>query len=421
MCGFHNTDSFKDIIRYTDMDFDSIRNDFPTMRSDKGVYLDSSCQSLRPDAVINAITEYYHDFPVCGGRSVHHLANEVSMRIDETRETIASFFNGPAPENFVFTKSTTESINTVACGIGLHKGDIVVTTDFEHNSNYVPWLTLCDVAGIALKRTPSGNDGVFDLEAFKNTMEHDVKLVSVTQCSNVTGCTVPIKEVTEIAHDFGATVLVDGAQGAPHLQVDLKDLDVDFYATSFHKMLGPSGIGMLYGRSEVLEKLKPRLYGGGMVGLVTYEDVVLAPIPDRFEAGLQDYGGIFGTKAALEYLKKIGMENVAKHDTYLIRYMYELTKDIKGLHIVGPEDPSMRCSLMSFNIDGLGAHDVAMILDNMDGIMVRSGMHCAHPFFVSRGIEGSVRASVYIYNNRKDIERFAMALTKISETFGDKF
>lgn len=397
-----------------------MRNDFPTMRTDRGVYLDSSCQSLRPDSVIDAITEYYHDFPVCGGRSVHHLANEVSMRIDETRAAIASFFNGPAPENFVFTKSTTESINTVACGIGLRRGDAVVTTDFEHNSNYVPWLTMRDVAGISLRRAPSGNDGIFDLEAFKNTMGHDVKLVSVTQCSNVTGCTVPVSEVAEIAHDFGATVLVDGAQGAPHLKVDLKSLDVDLYAASFHKMLGPSGIGMLYGKSEILEKLKPRLYGGGMVGLVTYDSVDLAPVPDRFEAGLQDYGGIFGTKAALGYLEKIGMENVAKHDADLVSYMYDLTKDIRGLHIVGPEDPSMRSSLMSFNIDGLGAHDVAMILDNMDRIMVRSGMHCAHPFFVSRDIEGSVRASVYVYNNREDIERFATALAKISETFGDR-
>ena len=403
------------------MDFDSVRNDFPTMRTDKGVYLDSSCQSLRPDSVIDAVTEYYRDFPVCGGRSVHHLANEVSMRIDETRETICDFFNGPSPENFVFTKSTTESLNTVAGGIGLRKGDAVVTTDFEHNSNYVPWLTLRDTAGITLRRSPSGKDGLFDIEAFKKTMKHDVKLVSVSQCSNVTGCTVPVKEVAEIAHDFGALVMVDGAQGAPHIPVDLKKLDVDLYATSFHKMLGPSGIGMLYGKTEVLENLRPRLYGGGMVGLVTYDHVDFAPIPDRFEAGLQDYGGIFGTKAALDYLKTIGMENVAKHDAELVRCMYELTKDIKGLHIVGPEDPSKRSSLMSFNIYGLGAHDVAMMLDNMDGIMVRSGMHCAHPFFVSRDIEGSVRASVYVYNNRQDIERFAVALTKISDTFGDRF
>ncbi|MBO5600454.1 MAG: aminotransferase class V-fold PLP-dependent enzyme, partial [Candidatus Methanomethylophilus sp.] len=206
---------------------------------------------------------------------------------------------------------------------------------------------------------------------------------------------------------------------APHIKVDLRDCGVDFYATSIHKMLGPSGMGFLYGTEESLEALRPSRYGGGMVGLVTYSDVDYAPVPDRLEAGLQDYAGIFGTKAAIDYLSRIGMEEVMKHDAELVRYMYDVTKDIKGLHIVGPEDPSQRCSLMSFNIDGLGAHDVAMMLDSMDGIMVRSGMHCAHPFFVARGVEGSVRASVYLYNNRSDIDRLAAALTKISETFGE--
>ena len=401
------------------MDFESVRNDFPTMRTDKGVYLDSSCQSLRPDSVIEAVTEYYEKYPVCGGRSVHHLANEVSIRVDETREALASFFNAESPNSFVFTKNSTEALNTVAFGFGLKKGDAVVTTDSEHNSNYVPWLTLKDSVGINLRRSESGQDGVFDIEAFKNAMGKDVKLVSVTQCSNVTGCTVPIKDVAEIAHDYGAKIMVDGAQGAPHIKVDLRDCGVDFYATSIHKMLGPSGMGFLYGTEESLEALRPSRYGGGMVGLVTYSDVDYAPVPDRLEAGLQDYAGIFGTKAAIDYLSRIGMDEVMKHDAELVRYMYDVTRDIKGLHIVGPEDPSQRCSLMSFNIDGLGAHDVAMMLDSMDGIMVRSGMHCAHPFFVARGVEGSVRASVYLYNNRSDIDRLAAALTKISETFGE--
>ena len=401
------------------MDFESVRNDFPTMRTDKGVYLDSSCQSLRPDSVIEAVTEYYEKYPVCGGRSVHHLANEVSIRVDETREALASFFNAESPNSFVFTKNSTEALNTVAFGFGLKKGDAVVTTDSEHNSNYVPWLTLRESVGINLRRSESGQDGAFDIEAFKNAMGKDVKLVSVTQCSNVTGCTVPIKDVAEIAHDYGAKIMVDGAQGAPHIKVDLRDCGVDFYATSIHKMLGPSGMGFLYGTEESLEALRPSRYGGGMVGLVTYSDVDYAPVPDRLEAGLQDYAGIFGTKAAIDYLSRIGMEEVMKHDAELVRYMYDVTKDIKGLHIVGPEDPSLRCSLMSFNIDGLGAHDVAMMLDSMDGIMVRSGMHCAHPFFVARGVEGSVRASVYLYNNRSDIDRLAAALTKISETFGE--
>lgn len=401
------------------MDFDSIRNDFPTMRTDKGVYLDSSCQSLRPDSVIKAVMEYYECYPVCGGRSVHHLANEVSIRVDETREKLSSFFNTASPNDFVFTKNSTEALNTVAYGLGLRKGDCVVTTDSEHNSNYVPWLSMRDSVGIRMRRSKSGKDGLFDIESFKSAMGKDVRLVSVTQCSNVTGCTVPIKDVIEIAHDHGALVMIDGSQAAPHMKVDMKDNDADFYAMSVHKMLGPSGMGLLYGKQEALESLDPRLYGGGMVGLVTYQDVDYAPVPDKFEAGLQNYSGIFGTKAAIEYLEKVGMDNIAVHDAELLRYMYEQTQDIKGLHIVGPEDPSLRSSLMSFNIDGLGAHDVAMMLDAVDGIMVRSGMHCAHPFFVSRETEGSVRASVYLYNNKQDIDRFATALRKISEQFGN--
>ena len=401
------------------MDFGSLRGDFPTMRTDKGVYLDSSCQSLRPDSVISAITEYYEMYPVCGGRSVHHLANEVSVRVDETREALSDFFNAKDPESFVFTKNATEGLNTVAYGLGLRKGDAVVTTDSEHNSNYVPWLTLRDSVGICMRRSRSGKDGVFDLESFKSAMGRDVKLVSVTQCSNVTGCTVPLRDVVDIAHEYGAKVMVDGAQGAPHLRTDLSKLDIDFYSVSLHKMLGPSGMGFLYGKKELLEKLRPSFYGGGMVGLVTYSEADYAPVPDRLEAGLQNYSGIFGTKAAIEYLRKVGMDEVMKHDAELVRYMYAVTRDIKGLHIVGPEDPSQRCSLMSFNIDGLGAHDVSMMLDSMDGIMVRSGMHCAHPFFVSRDIEGSVRASVYLYNNTADIDRLAACLRKISETFGN--
>lgn len=401
------------------MDFDSVRSDFPTMRTDSGVYLDSSCQSLRPDSVIAAVTEYYEKYPVCGGRSVHHLANEVSVKVDETREKLASFFNGASANDFVFTRNTTDALNTVAFGMKFSKGDAVVTTDTEHNSNYVPWMALRDSAGLQMRRSASGKDGVFDIESFKQQMDRKVKIVSVSQCSNVTGCTVPIKDVTEIAHDCGAMVMIDGSQAAPHMKVDMKASGVDFYAMSVHKMLGPSGMGVLYGTEEALNSLSPRNYGGGMVGLVTYSEVDFAPVPDRFEAGLQDYAGMIGTKAALDYLDKVGMENIAKHDSELLAYMSDLISDIKGLHVVGPDDPSKRCSIMSFNIDGLGAHDVAMMLDSIDGIMVRSGMHCAHPFFVSRRIEGSVRASVYLYNNRKDIERFSLALHKIAEQFGE--
>ena len=397
---------------------EKLRDDFPTMATDKGVYLDSSCQSLRPRQVIEAVTEYYTRYPACGGRSVHHMSNEVSLRVDEAREAFCGFLGGEDPSHFVFTRNTTDALNTVAFGLGLRKGDAVVTTDVEHNSNYVPWLRLRDTVGSVLRHSRSGEDGVFDLESFKEQMGRDVKVVSVGQVSNVTGCEVPVKDVADIAHEYGAKVIVDGSQAAPHLPVDLKSMDADFYALSVHKMLGPSGMGVLYGKPGSLEELALPNYGGGTVGLVTYDSYTVAPVPDRFEAGLQDYAGIFGSKAAVEYLEKVGMESIRRRDDELLRYMMSSVEDVKGLSIVGPSDPSVRRSVFSFNIEGLGAHDVAMMLDSMDGIMIRSGMHCAHSYFDSRGIHGSARASVYLYNNREDIDRFAAALTKVADTFG---
>ncbi|MCL2032173.1 MAG: cysteine desulfurase [Methanomassiliicoccaceae archaeon] len=402
------------------MEISAARNDFPTIRGKKGVYLDSACQSLRPDQVIRSILDYYEEFPSCGGRSVYRMSSKVSMVIDEARETAARFFGTDDPDCYIFTKNCTEGINTVARGIGLREGDAVVTTDTEHNSNHVPWVILAEEAGVRRRYSPSKNDGEFDIERFKESMSKDVKLVSVYHASNVTGCVVPIKEAAEIAHDRGAKILIDGSQAAPHMKVDLKKTDVDFYALSVHKMLGPSGMGILYGKRECLEDLKPLTTGGGAVGVATYGCASFAPIPDKFEAGLQNYAGIAGTKAALDYLTFIGMDKIYEHDRHLMEMIFKLTEEIKGLSVVGPDDPGRRCGVFSFNIDGLSPHDVAMMLDKMDSIMIRSGMHCAHPFFGSRGIEGSARASVYLYNNEEDIERFAAALNKAAETFCGK-
>ena len=402
------------------MEMSAVRNDFPIIRNNKGVYLDSACQSLRPDQVIKAIVEYYQDYPSCGGRSVYGISAKVSLITDEAREKVAEFFGAGDPDCCIFTKNCTEGINTVAMGLGLRKGDAVVTTDTEHNSNHVPWTILSAEAGVKRRYSLSNDCGEFDIENFKKAMGKDVKLVSMHHASNVTGCTVPVKEVAEIAHDFGAKVLIDGSQAAPHMKIDLRKMDVDYYSLSIHKMLGPSGMGILYGKRECLENLRPLTTGGGTVGLATYDSVDLAPIPDRFEAGLQNYSGIAGTKAALEYLTELGMDKVLEHDRELMRSIFKKVKGIKGLSVVGPDDPDKRCGVFSFNIEGLSPHDIAMMLDKMDNIMIRSGMHCAHPFFVSRGIEGSARASVYIYNNENDLERFAAALENIAETFGGR-
>lgn len=400
------------------MDVSHIRGDFPTIRKNNGVYLDSACQSLRPDAVIKAVLDYYESFPSCGGRSVYEMSTKVSMIMDEARETAASFFGTEDPDCYTFTKNCTEGINTVARGIGLKKDDVVVTTDTEHNSNHVPWVDLSNEIGVKRKLSISNEFGEFDIERFKETLDKNVRLVSVHHASNVTGCVLPIKEVAEITHDAGAEILVDGSQAAPHFKVNLKDLDVDYYSLSIHKMLGPSGMGLLYGKRECLERMKPLMSGGGTVGLATYEKVDKAPIPDRFEAGLQNYSGIAGSKAAFEYLGSVGMEKIASHDKELMRKIFERTEGIKGMSMIGPDDPDKRCGVFTFNIEGMSSHDIAMMLDRTDNIMIRSGMHCAHPFFKKRGLEGGARASVYIYNDDKDIQRFANALEKIAATFG---
>jgi cysteine desulfurase/selenocysteine lyase len=399
------------------MNVPRIRRDFPTIRSGKGVYLDSACQTLRPDQVIDAITSYYKEFPACGGRSVHSMATKVSMSIDGSRETVASFFGGRDAHSIIFTKNCTEGMNIVAKGFGLKRGDAVLTTDMEHNSNHVQWVEMAGDIGIKRKITKTSKEGEFDTEHFKKEMTKDVKLVSMVQTSNVTGSSVPVKEITEIAHDAGAAVLIDGAQAAPHMPIDLEELDVDFYAASVHKMLGPSGMGILYGKEERLKKLRPLICGGGTVGLATYDSVKLTAHPEKFEAGLMDYAGIIGTAAALNYLSKIGMKEAEAHDLRLQKLIDSELRDVPSISPVGPDDPAKRSGIYSFNIRGMGSHDIAVMLDNADGIMIRSGMHCAHPFFVSRGLSGCARASFYIYNDDEDILRFTSAVKKLASAF----
>jgi len=399
------------------MDVSQIRKDFPTIAENGDVYLDSACQSLRPYQVIDAITSYYKEFPSCGGRSVHSMATKVSMAVDASRETVASFFGCRNANNFIFTKNCTEGMNIVARGFGLGKGDVVLTTDMEHNSNHIQWFGMEADLGIKKRIVKTSFEGEFDIEEFKRQMAKDVKLVSMVHTSNVTGSSIPVKDITEIAHDKGAAVLIDGAQAAPHIPVDLTDLDVDFYSLSVHKMLGPSGMGILYGKEERLKKLKPLMYGGGTVGLATYDSFKLTKHPEKFEAGLMDYAGVIGTAAALRYLNDIGMKNIESHDIELQRIVENGLRDVPGLSIVGPSDPEKRGGIFSFNIKGMGSHDVAMMLDNADRIMIRSGMHCAHPFFVSRDINGCARASFYIYNDENDMIRFTNAVRKLAATF----
>ena len=399
------------------MDVSLIRQDFPTIRDSDAVYMDSACQSLKPDCVIEKIVEYYREYPACGGRSVHSMGTRVSMEVDETREKLAHFFGCDDPNEFVFTKNTTEGMNTIARGFGLRRGDVVVTFEVEHNSNHVQWLQLAQEIGIKRRYCPASFRGEFDIEEFKKVLDRDVKLVSMGHISNITGYTLPVKDIVEIAHDRGIVVAIDGAQAAPHIPVDIKDLDVDFYCASLHKMLAPTGVGFMYGKEDRLKELRPMMYGGGIVGLTTYDSVKISPAPEKFEAGLENYSGIIGASAALDYLSKIGMRNIEEYEKVLQRQITDGLKDIDALSVIGSEDPDRRGGVFSFNIRGLSSHDIAMMLDNMDSIMIRSGMHCAHPYFVSRRIDGCARASVYLYNDENDVKRFVTAVRKIADTF----
>ncbi len=401
------------------MDTERARRDFPvfTGAADDPIYLDNACQTFRPRQVIEASDEYYLNYPACAGRSVHRLATEVSIKVDETREKISKFIGSRSPNRVIFTKNCTEALNLVAKGLSLGRGDAVLTTDMEHNSNHVPWIQLARTKGIIPKIVETPSDGIFDLESYKRMMSREVKIVSFAHTNNATGTSVPAKEVIEIAHDRGALVMLDGAQYAPHSKVDLDRLDVDFYAFSVHKMLGPSGVGVLYAKEELAADLEPLIVGGGAISTATYDKVEYLPVPERFEGGLMNYSGIVGSGAAVDYLESLGMENVAEHDAALNSLVTEGLKDLDEVSVLAPVDPQLRGSIFSFNIRGMSSHDVAMILDQMGGIMIRSGMHCTHPFFLTRRIDGCARASFYVYNTLEECNRFIEAVKKIIHDF----
>lgn len=390
------------------MNVSGIRKDFPTVGDGKPIYLDSACQTLKPKCVIDKILEYYTEYPACGGRSIHAMATKVSMEVDDSRAEFVDFFNAGGRGNIVFTKNCTESINIVAHGFGLRAGDAVLTSDSEHNSNNVPWMAMSDM-GVRRRVFATDDSGDFNLDAFADSIKGDVRLVSVCHASNVTGRVFPIKEITEIAHDAGVSVCVDGAQAASHMGVDLTDLDVDFYCVSAHKMMGPTGVGVLYGKEESLRDLKPLSYGGGAVASIGDGSFELPPAPEKFEAGSGNYSGIIGAAEAVRYLRKIGMDNIEKHTLGLQRKISEALPGLGSVKVVGSVNPEERGAVFSFNVSGMMSHDVAMVMDSK-GVMIRSGMHCSHPFFEKTGIDGCARASFQIYNDESDIEKFLSLL-----------
>ena len=395
------------------MDINKVRSDFPLLREGKTIYFDNACQSLRPQQVIDAISEYYRDYPACSGRSMHHLAVKVTQKCDEARKAVANFIGAKHKEEVIFTRNTTEGINLVAYSLGLKKGDVVITSDKEHNSNLIPWQVLKEKIGIVHKIIPSDSDGLLDMEQYDQALRDGATLVSMVFTSNLDGVSIPTEEVVKKAHQVGAKVMLDGAQAIPHQKIDVAKLDVDFLAFSGHKMLGPTGTGVLYGKRELLNKLEPFLVGGDTVSSSTYTSHEFLPIPEKFEAGLQDYAGIIGLGAAVRYLENVGFDTISQAEHELNSYITNELIKIDGLTIIGPADPTLRSGIISFYLKGKDHHQIALMLDETAGICVRSSQHCVHSWFNSRNIPGSVRASLYFYNTMEEVESFVNNLKKV--------
>ena len=403
--------------------FSKFRKDFPTLGGDNPpIYLDNACMTLRPKPVIEAIRSYYEESPGCGGRSVHRYATTVSRKMMNCRKKIAELFNANESNEIIFTKNATHSLNQVAKGLSWNKGDVVLTTDREHNSNLVPWLQLEEEQGIDHRVVKSNDDNTFNLENFENACAEagsNLKMVSLSHVGNLDGIATPVKQAAKIAKDFGALVCIDGAQSTPHMKVDVQDLGIDFMAFSIHKMMGPSGMGGLWGRMDLLEGMRSITSGGSTVDTSHYDSLTWSRPPARFEGGLGNYAGILGTSAAIDYISNIDLDAVHEHEVSLNRIMTSILKDVNGLRIIGPEDASQRGGICSILLDNIDAHDIAILLDEAASVMVRSGMHCVHSWFNAKGIDrGSLRASAYLYNTEDEVKLFAETLVEAVEALG---
>ena len=393
------------------MDISKFRKDFPILNTDDApTYLDSACMTLRPQQVIDSIIEYYTKYPACGGRSVHRMSWQVTEGFEMARDSLRRFVGAEKASEMVFTRNTTEGMNIVANGLNLKKGDKVLTSDKEHNSNVVPWHHMAKYKGINYQVVPAKDNYYFDIEALKESIDSKTKLMSIIHTSNLDGHTNPVKDIIEICHDKGIKVLMDAAQAAPHKELDVVDLDVDFASISAHKFCGPSGMGALYGKYDELKNLIPTYVGGSTVVNTTYDGYELLPPPSCFEAGLQDYAGAIGAGTAAEYIMGIGRNNIQEHETKLNTILSNKLENLEGVSIVGPEDVSHRGGITSFTLDNWDTTEIAMHLDETYNIAVRSGMHCVHSWFNSRNIEGTARASVYLYNNETDVRKFTDAV-----------
>lgn len=409
------------------MDIQYIRSQFPILNQEVNgkplVYLDSAATSQKPFQVIEALDKYYREYNSNVHRGVHTLGTKATDAYEGAREKVKKFINAKSIEEIIFTRGTTTSINTVASSYAkanLREGDEIVITYMEHHSNIIPWQQVAKHTGATLKYLPLQEDGTISLDDVRATITASTKIVSITRVSNVLGVINPIKEIAQIAHQNGAIMVVDGAQAAPHMKIDVQDLDCDFLGFSGHKMCAPTGIGVLYGKKHLLENMEPVEFGGEMIDFVDLYDSTWKELPWKFEGGTPIIAGAVGLAAAIDFLEEIGLENIEAHEHNLAAYALDKMSSIEGIRIFGPMDPAKRAGLVTFNLADVHPHDVATVLD-AEGIAVRAGHHCAQPLMKWLKQSATARASFYLYNTENDIDKLVEGLVKTKEYFSDVF
>jgi cysteine desulfurase/selenocysteine lyase len=400
------------------IDPQALRREFPIYQNNPGlVFLDSGASAQKPAVVIDGVAEFYRRDYANVHRGVYELSQRSTDAFEAARETTRAFLNADDANEIVFTRGTTEGINLVAQSWGpafLKPGDEIIVSDIEHHSNFVPWQMICERMGARLTVAPTGPDGGFDLAAFEALLSPRTKMVAVVHVGNVTGAVLPVERIVELAHAKGAKVLIDGAQAIPRMAVDVRAIDCDFYVFSGHKAYGPSGIGVLWGRYDLLATMPPWQTGGGMITQVTAAHTDFQEPPHRFEAGTPDISGAIGLGTAINFIEELGRDNILEHEEALTGYALDRLSRIPGLNLVG--GGQQRLSVVSFNLDGVHPHDVGTVLDQQ-GVAVRVGHHCAQPLMDKLGVAGTVRASLGVYNDRDDIDRLAAAVETCREMF----
>lgn len=399
-----------------------IRKYFPILKEEVNghplVYLDSGATSQKPIQVIEAVDRFYKEYNSNVHRGVHTLGNRATDAYEGTREKVRKFINAKHYEEIIFTRGTTASLNLVATAYArafIKEGEEIVITPMEHHANLIPWQQAAKATGATLKYIPLQADGTISIEDVRATITPKTRLVAMAHISNVLGCINPIEETARIAHENGAIMVVDGAQSVPHMPIDVQALDVDFFAFSAHKMLGPTGVGILYGKRELLEKMEPIEFGGEMIDVVDLYDTTWRELPWKFEPGTPMIASAIGLGAAIDFLTEIGMEAISEHDRLLAQYAYEQLSTVSGIEIYGSKEN--RTSLVTFNLKGVHAHDTATILD-AEGIAVRAGHHCAQPLTRILGVPATARASFYLYNTEEEVDALVKGLAKAKEYFG---